>query len=158
MWNIDGWYEKESLHNKYFYLQLSKASLSNVRRLGDLRNPPGFSRWKIFGYRLLPPMCTATNTNFCFVKLNQARKLLFSKCDVTYRRSNYEALGIAILNSYDNSRKHPTVFHGNWITKVAFHGNWITKAVWRFSGSFLSLLLSMVFIMWQLQRLVLFKC
>ena len=44
-----------------------------------------------------------------FVKINQPRKLLFSKCDVTYRRSNYEAPGIAILNSYDNSRKHPSL-------------------------------------------------
>ena len=93
-----------------------------------------------------------------FVKINQARKLLFSKCDVTYRRSNYEALGIAILNSYDNSCKHPTVLHCNWITKVAFHGNWITKAVWRFSGSFWSPLPSTAYIMWQLQKLVLFKC
>ena len=93
-----------------------------------------------------------------FVKINQPYKLLFSKCDVTYRKSNYEALGIAILNSYDNFRKHPTVFHGNWITKVAFHGNWIKKAIWRFSGSFWSPLPSTAYIMWQLQKLVLFKC
>ena len=39
---------------QYLYLQLKKASLSNVRRLEDLRNPPGFSRWRIFGYHLLP--------------------------------------------------------------------------------------------------------
>ena len=92
-----------------------------------------------------------------FVKIKtQARKLLFSKCGVTYRKSNYQALGIAILNSYDNSRKQPTVFHGIWITKVAFHDNWKTKAVWRFSGSFWSPPPSTAYIMWQLQKLVLF--